>query len=140
MGFCRCKGAINAIDIVKHYRVDKMMHLNILDEMREGEGHFANFNMALYAKQNFGMYGGDVKRVRIEFPKDLCGIFIDRFGKDIEFFPVEDERLQISVNVAISLQFFGWVFSLGPEVKIVGPDDVVQEIKHASAMFALQYR
>lgn len=125
---------------VKHYRVDKMMQLNILDAMREGEGHFANFNMALYAKQNFGMYGGDVKRVRIEFPKDLCGIFIDRFGKDIEFFPVEDERLQISVNVAISLQFFGWVFSLGPEVKIVGPDDVVQEIKHASAMFALQYR
>lgn len=125
---------------VKHYRVDKMMKLDILDEMREGEGHFANFNMASYAKQNFGMYGGEVKRVRIEFSKEDCGLFIDRFGKDIEFIPVEDDRLQISVNVAISRHFFGWIFSLGPDVKIVGPDDVVDEIKHASAMFALQYR
>lgn len=86
------------------------------------------------------MYGGEVKRVRIEFPKEDCGLFIDRFGKDIEFTPVEDDRLQRSVNVAISRHFFGWIFSLGPDVKIVGPDDVVDEIKHASAMFALQYR
>ena len=76
-----------------------------------------------------GMFGGEIKRVRISFPDYMVGIFIDRFGTDIPIRPAGDRRSEISVNVAISKQFFGWIASLGRWVKITGPDDVVEQMR-----------
>lgn len=115
--------------IVKHYRVDKMLKLDTVDVPRDGKEHFDNFDMGTYALENFSMFGGEIKRVHIEFPNDKVGIFIDRFGKDIAIRPAGDGRSMIAVNVAISSQFFGWVFSLGRDITITGPDDVVEKYK-----------
>lgn len=114
---------------VKHYRVDKMMKLSVVDKKRDGEELFKNFDMTTYALENFSMFGGEIKRVHIEFPNEKVGIFIDRFGKDISIRPVEDGRSKIAVDVAISLQFFGWIFSLGKDVAITGPEAVVEMYK-----------
>ncbi len=114
---------------VKHYRVDKMMKLSISEDKCEGEDHFKNFDMTSYALENFSMFGGEIRRVHIEFPNDKVGIFIDRFGKDITIREAGQNRSRISVDVAVSLQFFGWIFSLGSDVKVTGPDDVVNLYK-----------
>lgn len=114
---------------VKHYRVDKMMKLSISEDKREGEEHFKNFDMTSYALENFSMFGGEIRRVHIEFPNDKVGIFIDRFGKDITIRKAGQDRSMIAVDVAVSLQFFGWIFSLGSEVKITASDDVVNLYK-----------
>lgn len=113
--------------MVKHYRVDKMMKLSVVDEKREGEEHFKNFDMTTYALENFSMFGGEIRRVHIEFPNEKVGIFIDRFGKDVDLRSVDDSRSQVVVDVAVSLQFFGWVFSLGKDVVITKPEAVVTE-------------
>ena len=34
----------------KHYRVDKMLRIEILDEIREGKEVFNNFDVAIYSK------------------------------------------------------------------------------------------
>ena len=36
---------------------------------------------------------------------------------------------EVNVNVAISSQFFGWVFALGTGVKILAPENVVERMK-----------
>ena len=124
---------------IKHYRVDKMMHIKVLEEAREGKELFKSFDMALYAKQNFGMYNGTLEKVSIEFPNRKCGIFIDRFGKDITLIPVDDEHVRLNIDVAISPQFFGWIFSLGSDVKIVGPESVREQVKEAAKAFIENY-
>ncbi|MDC7278657.1 WYL domain-containing protein [Butyrivibrio fibrisolvens] len=116
-------------DKVKHYRVDKMIKLSVADEKRKGEEHFKNFDMTTYALENFSMFGGEIKKVHIEFPNENVGIFIDRFGKDITIRPAGEGRSKIAVDVAVSLQFFGWIFSLGKDVAIIGPDAVVDMYK-----------
>ena len=125
---------------VKHYRVDKMMKLSVVDKKREGEEHFKNFDMTTYALENFSMFGGETRRVHIEFPNDKVGIFIDRFGKDVDLRPVNDSRSQVVVDVAVSLQFFGWIFSLGSDVKITGPEDVVAKMKEEAEAFVKNYK
>ena len=125
---------------VKHYRVDKMMKIALLDEKREGEETFKNFDMASYTRMNFGMYNGKIERVKIEFPNSMCGVFIDRFGKDITFRRIDEEHSYLYVNVAVSYQFFGWVFSLGKDVRVVEPDDVVEKMKEAAKEFAANYQ
>lgn len=126
-------------DKIKHYRVDKMMKISMLEEKREGKDIFENFDMAAYSKATFGMYQGEKTRVRITFPNQMCGVFLDRFGKEITFRPVDDKHSELSVNVNVSPQFFGWIFSLGREVKVVGPDAVVEQIKEVAKDFMTNY-
>lgn len=62
---------------IKHYRVDKMMHISLDEEKREGKEVFMNFDMAAYSKATFGMYSGKKTKVYIQFPNSMCGVFID---------------------------------------------------------------
>lgn len=120
---------------IKHYRVDKMMRISIEDEMREGKEEFKNFDMAEYSKSTFGMYQGQKKKVKIQFANDMCGVFIDRFGKDISFRPIDEEHSELLVDVNVSPQFFGWIFSLGKDVKVTGPSEVVEQMREAAKEF-----
>ena len=115
---------------IKHYRVDKMDKIGITGEKRDGRNEFRDFDPGVYAKKNFGMFSGETKRVEIEFPENMVGVFIDRFGKDIMIKKAERKGyFKTFVEVAVSKQFFGWIFALGPEVKINGPEEVVKSIK-----------
>lgn len=124
---------------IKHYRVDKMMRISVEEERREGKEIFKNFDMATYSKTTFGMYSGKKTKVHIQFPNNMCGVFLDRFGKEISFRKVDDDHSYVAVDVAVSPQFFGWIFSLGREVKVIGPDEVVEQMRKAANEFAENY-
>ena len=38
---------------IKHYRVDKMLHIKTSEEVREGKEHFQKLDLAAYAKKEF---------------------------------------------------------------------------------------
>ena len=122
-------------DKIKHYRVDKMMRISVTEEKRAGKALFKNFDMAQYSKATFGMYRGEEHRVKFRIANDMCGVFLDRFGKDISFHPVDETHSEFSVEVNVSPQFFGWVFGLGNHVKIVGPEEVVSRLKEYTKEF-----
>lgn len=125
---------------IKHYRVDKMRNIEMSDEKREGKAFFGKFDMASYSRMNFSMFGGKEVRVKILFENELVGVMLDRFGKEI---PIHDSDKvgwsETSVDVALSDQFLGWVFSLGTHVKIMEPKDVVNrfrdEIKNLDRLY-----
>ena len=75
--------------------------------------------MADYAKKSFGMFGGKEQTVKLLVKNNLVGVIIDRFGKNVILFPTDDEHFTVNVNVHVSRQFLGWVFSLGDGIKIV---------------------
>ena len=114
-------------DKIKHYRVDKMRDIELTDDKREGKEHFKQFDMAAYARMNFGMFGGEEVRVNLHFQNEMVGVLLDRFGKDIPIYKTDKEGWsETYVDVALSDQFLGWIFSLGTKVKIVGPEEVVE--------------
>ena len=39
------------------------------------------------------------------------------------------------MDVNVSPQFFGWIFSLGKDVKVVGPSEVVEQLKEYAGAF-----
>lgn len=120
---------------IKHYRVDKMMHISVEEEKRSGKEVFRNFDMAEYSKATFGMYQGQKAKVKIQFANYMCGVFIDRFGKDISFRPIDDEHSELHADVNVSPQFFGWIFSLGKDVKVTRPSEVVEQMKEFAREF-----
>ncbi len=50
---------------IKHYRVDKMLHIRLSEESREGKEYFKKLDMADYAKKSFGMFRGNEQTVRL---------------------------------------------------------------------------
>ncbi len=111
---------------IKHYRVDKMMHISMTDEPREGHEIFRRMNMAAYTKKSFGMFGGEEEKVRLLVRNDLAGVIIDRFGKDVMMIPADRDHFSVNVDVQVSNQFITWVFALGDGAKIAGPERVVR--------------
>ena len=114
---------------IKHYRVDKMRQTELIKEHRVGKEEFKNFDLGSFAKKTFFMYGGRDEGVTLLCHNDLAGVIIDRFGKDVMIMPVGDNHFHVSVLVAVSPQFFGWVTGVGNHMHIEGPGRVKEEYK-----------
>lgn len=125
--------------IIKHYRVDKMLHIQMVNESREGKEHFKKLDMADYAKKSFGMFGGKEQTVKLLVRNNMAGVIIDRFGKDVMMVPVDEDHFTVNVDVHVSGPFLGWIFSLGEGVKIVGPDEVVAQMQMEIERLQKQY-
>lgn len=115
-------------DKIKHYRVDKMLRIQITDQKRAGKERYQSFNLPDYTKRIFGMFSGEETKVTLEADNSMAGVLIDRFGKDIMLIPQDGGRFRATVDVAISDQFLGWIVALGT-VKIVGPEAVVEKMQ-----------
>lgn len=122
--------AFDPVDgIMKHYRVDKIGKVKVLKESREGMEQFAMVDLADYTNRTFGMYGGEEEIVTMQFPNRLVGVILDRFGREADIRPMEDEVFRIRTKVAVSGQFFGWLAGLGREAVIVGPASVKSQYR-----------
>ena len=115
---------------IKHYRVDKMLKIEIMaDSKREGKALFKDMDMAVYSKKIFGMFGGVEETVVLECKNGISGVIIDRFGTEVDIIKRAADSFTVRVNVQISPQFLGWVFSLGENIKIISPDSVVERMR-----------
>ena len=117
-------------NIIKHYRVDKMLKIESLEEKREGKELFDTFDIAAYSRKSFGMYGGEEEFVRLQCDNSLAGVIVDRFGADVMMTAGDEESFYVNVHVAVSKPFLGWLFALGNKVKIISPAEVVDEMKN----------
>lgn len=111
----------SAAQTIKHYRVDKMEKISLLEEQRDGGAQFDAFNPARYAKSVFSMFGGEEAEVTLSVDNALVGVIVDRFGSDVYIVRDGDERFRVTVPVVLSPHFYAWVFGLGSGVKILSP-------------------
>ena len=114
---------------IRHYRVDKMQNIKLLNEKRTGKEQFDGFDLAAFSKKTFGMYSGQDVKVTLLCDNYLAGVILDRFGKEPFIIPVNENQFKASVLVSVSPQFFGWVAGVGKGMEILGPQDVRNEYK-----------
>lgn len=114
-------------DKIKHYRVDKMGDVKVLDQSREGISQYESLDLSEYTNQTFGMFGGEGELVTMSFPNELAGVVIDRFGKEVSLRSLGNGSFQVRAQVAVSGQFFGWLAGIGCRAKVVKPESVRQK-------------
>ena len=108
-------------DKLKHFRVDKMEDISVEEARADSTKAVDKFDLAVYTKQVFGMYGGDTVSVKLRFDDSLIGVVVDRFSDRVFIQPHNDGSFTMSAEVMLSPQFYGWLFSFGDKVKIVSP-------------------
>ena len=114
---------------IRHYRVDKMLKIELTAESREGKEQFGNFDVAAYSRKTFGMFAGEDETVTLICKDALTGVMIDRFGKEVAMRRYDETRIRVRVSVAVSRQFFGWLAGLGAAVQIESPEPVAREYR-----------
>ena len=119
----------NLSQSIRHYRVDKMEKVKLTEEKSEGKDAFKGFDMAVYSKSVFGMFGGEMTDVKIKVKNHLVGVVADRFGKDVFVTVEDDESFVFSAKVVLSPQFYGWLFALGDEARIISPQSAVKKYR-----------
>lgn len=115
--------------MIRHYRVDKMIDVSVIDEEREGQKHFSDFRLDAYSNRVFGMFTAKEKRVTLECDNDMIGVIMERFGEDVMVIPYGENVFRVTVTVAVSTWFFSWLFGFGNKIRIISPDDVREEYR-----------
>jgi predicted DNA-binding transcriptional regulator YafY len=96
--------------------------------------------MAAYANAHFGMFSGESVNVRLEFENELAGSVIDRFGTEVMLVPDGEGRFTVTVPVAVTAPFFGWLCSFGDRVRILSPESAAEAMKNHVESIAKRYR
>lgn len=114
--------------IIKHFRVDKMTNISMIDEPRDGQEAYKALDMAQYSKAIFGMFAGEPEPVRLRFSNHMVGAVLDRLGHDIMLIPDGDDHFIVTADVVVSPQFFAWIFGFEDMAQILGPQSVIDRM------------
>lgn len=107
-----------------NYRVDRMDTVEVEEEPICEEALIKKRKTETYTEQVFKMYNGEAELVTMEFAPDKLGVIYDKFGENIEVRHADKGWLKIKVTVQISPTFWGWIYQLGDQIKIVSPEGI----------------
>ena len=114
---------------VVQYRIDRMDQVRVLDEdispSKEGE----NFSLAKHQKSMISMHGGKIEKVTIEAKRYVLDAIYDKLGSSIKMTEKDADTIIFSVEVQISNPFITWVCGFGEALKIISPQNVIEQIK-----------
>lgn len=112
------------------FRVDRMASITIVQQERDGQESFGDNKKEKLRlqKSTFSMFDGKIETVTMRFRINMMNAVIDTFGSDTFIMRVDKDHFQITVPVAISQQFYGWVFGLGNYVTIIAPEHIKKEM------------
>ena len=112
---------------IRHYRVDRMENLRVLEAPRAGKALLGEMDMAQYVQRTFGMFGGEQQNVELRFASRLAGVVLDRFGKETILLPHGEDSFRVHVQAVVSPQFMGWLSGFGPDAQLLVPPGAVRD-------------
>ena len=80
-----------------------------------------------------------IRTIRLQFENRLAGAVIDRFGKEVILTPDGEEHFTVSIEVAVSPQFYAWLFGFGTAVEILSPAGAAREMAARAKAVAEMY-
>lgn len=121
-----------------HYRVDKMVDIEISKEKRIMPKE--KFNAAEYVKPMFSMFDGEVEHITALFHISYLNVIIDRFGDNVILRETEDaECFQATFKAAVSPTFLSWIIGFSAEALILSPQWVADEVRNLALEVTKMY-
>lgn len=116
---------------IRTFRIDRMKNIQLTGKRQShfAEKEFRKLNMENYTKRVFSMFSGEPVRTSLLFDNQLLDTVIEKFGTGVETFyrPEGSDQFVITTEVAVSDQFFAWVFGFGARAKIINPPTVAEQ-------------
>ena len=111
------------------YRVDKMEQVKMLDAPITKSKELAGLDLAKHKRSLVGMFGGETQEVTFEANKSVIDSIFDKFGDGVKFVSLPDGKVRFSVKVQLSNPFYSWVIGFGNKLKVIAPQNAVEDIQ-----------
>lgn len=112
---------------LSNYRVDRMERVDVESADITESDCTKNFNLADYREQAFKMYTGRLHEVVIQIDASLIDVIHDKFGEDTKMINQENGNFITTVSVQASPVFYGWCLVLNSKLRILAPQEVIDE-------------
>ena len=109
------------------FRVDRIIARELLNEPVVERP--SDFDVSAYFTKEFSMLGGRECEVELLCQNDLMGNILDRFGEDVLTEIVDEGYFKATVTVALSNNFYGWVFASAGSIRILSPSEAISEFQ-----------
>jgi len=119
--------------LIATYRVDRIDKLEISNLLTVQCP--PDFTISDYFTQAFSMYSGEECLIELLCKNELMGSIIDRFGLSVQTEVVDKEHFKVTAPVALSDNFYGWVFASGGKMQILGPEKAASEFNGILSRF-----
>jgi len=119
--------------MVKLYRADRIDDLEILEEPAVKKPK--DYTVDAYHSRVFSMYMGEVCEVELLCENDLMNSIIDRFGEKVSTEIVDEKHFKVRTTVALSDNFYGWVFASSGKLQITAPEHAINQFHYIMDCF-----
>ena len=113
---------------IKIFRLDRISDISVSETAISANGKKALRKAKAYPLQAFKMYGGVLKKVKLEFEEKLIGVVFNKFGERT-IIKKSGDRYTASVLVQISPTFWGWLMQFPAQMKILEPEDIKEQFR-----------
>lgn len=136
-------GNIDKYDDVTYYRIDKMSHVEILDEkikaQKDVKGIEGHLNLPKHMAEHIYMLYGDSVVAKIKTDVGMMDTLVDWFGKDFKIIENKDDEIIISVKCNERALFY-WALQYGTNVEILKPESLRCKLAEAVEEMVKKYR
>ncbi|MBQ5782784.1 MAG: WYL domain-containing protein [Oscillospiraceae bacterium] len=110
---------------ISAFRVDR---IHVLPQVTEEDcvPMPQDFDLAHYTKEVFQMYDAQHSGITLLCENEMMKVIIDRFGADVHTERVDSGHFAVVTEVALSPNFFGWLFGFGDKIQLKEPENVVE--------------
>ena len=113
---------------IVQYRVDRMDNVEMLDEDRTPNKEIFDIDLSRHQRSLISMFGGNEETVIFECDKSVLDAVYDKFGDDIVMNDIGDNKVRFSIKLQISNPLYSWVCGFGNKLKVIAPQNVVEDI------------
>ncbi|GGC95731.1 hypothetical protein GCM10007216_28090 [Thalassobacillus devorans] len=114
---------------LRHFRIDRIVKLQITDEVFEQR---EDFDVSQYTHQLFHMFTGTEQWIEIKFADHLINVIVDRFGKNVPIKEGDDGYFTLKTKAVLSDGLVGWLLTWGSSAEVIAPPELKDKIKAES--------
>lgn len=80
------------------------------------------------------------EKLTLEFPAEQKETVLERFGAELPMEPAGKNRLRAVLRAEISPELLGWLFVKSPEVRLVAPKKLAEQLRERAKTMAKSYK
>lgn len=130
------------MDNVSHYRVDRMIHIRLLEEsavpLKSLPGMRRGLDLPRHMAEHIYMFAGDSVPVKFRAKRYIVNDILDWFGKDVAFSEENEEEVVVAVRVN-ERAMFCWAMQYGEHVEVLEPKTLRGDVRDAVDKMAKKY-
>lgn len=121
-------------DNISHYRVDRIIDIEILDEpvkpMKNVTGYKNGLDLPTHMAEHIYMFCGESVNAKFRADRFIVNDIVDWFGTGVKFSNEAENTVDVSVKVN-EMAMFHWAMQYGTHVEILEPESLRSKVAEA---------